>query len=154
MIDPSLLKAYQLGIAIGLLMMSTLILFPGRTEHSADGSMPPQQQLAYEAGGVDQNISEEDVSNMQRQRKPHAFPPADRKTSPPNVAVDSYWTPHRRLNAAIYAILIGAMIVLTVQSYSDGGKRNPTTLLNVLWRLYFPKEAAVLRGPQKPSHAD
>ena len=153
MLDPSLLKAYQLGIAIGLLIVSTLILVPGRTETSAVGGSVPKtakEQLACTAADDGQTgISKDDVSNLQRQPKQQAFSPAEGNTAPPNDATgDSYWTPHRRVNATIYAILILAMIMITVQSYSDG-KSKPTTLLNILWHLYFPKEAAVFRGSQQ-----
>ena len=153
MLDPSLLKAYQLGIAIGLLIVSTLILFPGRTETSAvNGSVAKtaEEQLACTAADDGQTgISKDDVSNLQCQPKQQAFSPAEGNTAPPHDAAgDSYWTPHRRVNANVYAILILAMIMITVQSYSDG-KSKPTTLLNILWHLYFPKEAAVFRGSQQ-----
>ena len=91
MFDPSLLKAYQLGIAIGVLIVSTLILFPGQPETSSVGGTVPKitakQQLACTAADDGQTgISEDDVSSIQRQPKQQAFPPAEGNTAPPNDA--------------------------------------------------------------------
>jgi hypothetical protein len=138
MIDPALLKAYQLGIVIGVVVLSTLIVFPGRTESpeddgttSAVGVGISSSQQLDSASGVDRSASSVEKANALQ-----------------NSVVASTWTPHRRLNAAVYVILIGAIAVSTVISYSDS-RSKPTSLLQILWRTYFPKEAAVLHGLPK-----
>ena len=133
--DPALLKAYQLGIAMGALVLTTLILFPGRiaspedngTTSSVGVGITSSQPLDSAASGVDRNDSAAKTYTHQ------------------NSVLAPNWTPHRRLNAAVYVILIGAIVVTTAISYSDS-RSTPTTLPLILWRTYFPKEAAVLHG--------
>ena len=52
---------------------------------------------------------------------------------------DSGWTPHQKLNRAVYVILIG--IVIAVFNAEYGG------LVTTFFRHYFPREAAALGFP-------
>jgi len=137
MVDPDLWKAYQFGLVIGLLILSTLILFPGRnddkTEVSSVSSATTANEKTADIGATTSPAATNDNESHTKQKSDEY----------------GYWTPHRRLNAGVYVILITSAAFFMVQSYSDAGKSNPSTLLDMLLRTYFPTEAAVLQGSKR-----
>jgi len=133
--NPDLWKAYQIGLVVGLLILSTLILFPGRNDHKSEVSASTiNKKTADTIGAATSPAATNDTESQPRQKSDDY----------------GYWTPHRRLNAGVYVILIAAAAFFMVQSYSDAdGKSKPSTLLDMLLRTYFPTEAAVLQGPKR-----
>jgi hypothetical protein len=126
--DPLLVQSYQIGIVLGILILSTLLLFPGRKEAIA----PPR----------DDPFTHDDA------------PAARRTTSDENdgdTTPQQYWTPHRRLNTVVNISIVLLLFYVLLYSYTDRSLpahrqqlQHPTTLLKVLLKTYFPKEAAVL----------
>ena len=113
-VNPNLLQAFQVGIGIGFVVLTTLILFPGR-EQKVSGTT--EETRTKEKPGL-------------RMRAPEGY---------------GYWTPHRQLNNAVYVILIVGTIVLLLQSYDH----SPSPLLGAIFRVYCPRESAVLSGNEQ-----
>ena len=126
--DPhSLVFYFQVGITLGVVTLSTLLIFPGR----ADGSEEPPEG-ATARGNVSPSPSPT-TANAKRQR---------------NVDDDedgAFWNPHRRLNTAIYSFLLGIVAWLWIDAYR--ADRSTVASLHAVWQAYFPKEAAILRRP-------
>jgi len=157
-VDPALWKAFQFGLVLGGVILSTLLLFPGprnddNSRTDARRSTAPENASAAAAvatedepiGAASLTKNGDDGLRRQRRRQP-------RENNTNGTANDhGYWTPHRRLNAGVYVILIVLALFLVVQSYTAVGdsKTNPSSLLGMLIRTYFPKEAAVVRGANR-----
>lgn len=160
-IDPALWKAYQIGIGVGIVILSTLLLFPGRTEDAdailremataarttAAGAKPTTGSTA-ESDSSSRENSDSDPLTRQTRSRSHGRPKGTT-----NKGDYGYWTPHRRLNAAVYVILIATAALFLTRSYtkvdpnSDKASK-PSSLLSVLFRTYFPNEAKVFWGPR------
>jgi hypothetical protein len=132
--DPLIVQSYQIGIVLGILILSTLILFPGRKETAASRDDPLTN---------DDPTSSRTTSNRSRKVKD------DDDTG--NMAQQQYWTPHRRLNAVVYIFILVVLFYVLLYSYTDHSVphhrqqlQHPTTLLKVLFKTYFPKEAALV----------
>jgi hypothetical protein len=129
-----LLVAYTNGLVLGGLILSTLILFPGR------------------------NNNNHETIRAEQPRTESIQPSPDNPSESDGYYCD-YWTPHRRLNFVVYVILIGFVVAIWCAAYAttdttpnDGVVRqqhNPmTTFIKILLRTYFPREANLLLGEQ------
>ena len=158
-VDPALWKAFQLGIVLGGVILSTLLLFPGRhprndEDKDGDETTAPEKSSAAAAAATDEPIGASSFTKNAdgaRRRQARENSSHHNHTDNGGVNEDGYWTPHRRLNAGVYVILIATAIFFVVQSYTahpDGSdsKTDPSSLLGMLFRTYFPREAAVVRG--------
>jgi hypothetical protein len=124
----ALVQSYQVGIVLGILILSTLILFPGRQEIVA--KKKEEEDLISKRPAHKINSDNDCIAQQQQQH---------------------YWTPHRRLNTLVYLVLFGVLCFVLFYSYRDPTlptaqqqRQHPTTLMKLLFRTYFPKEAAVL----------
>jgi hypothetical protein len=175
--DPMIVQSYQVGIGIGLILLSTLILFPGTTTRS---------------GTIDPNSSEE-IHHSRNQRSGDNKDPKNSSSNMKNKyhdeddAIAAYWTPHRQLNMFVYACIIVILCFVWIQSYQDHSPlvattdittgitvplpttqqeqsiqqqqqqkykqqlQHPTTLLKLFFQTYFPKEASVFFGGNRPT---
>lgn len=118
--NSDLVEAFQLGIVIGVLVLSALILFPGRTDNTNDPTqntaVPPKDHVVVESPEITMKES-------------------------------SSWSPHRRLNFAVYIIVLSSACVIWFSSYAE----NDTTasvLLSIL-KVYFPREASTFSASSK-----
>jgi hypothetical protein len=167
--DPMIVQSYQVGIGIGLILLSTLILFPGTTTSF---------------GTTDPNTFEE-IHHSRNQRSGDRNDPKNRSSDMKNRyrdeddAIAAYWTPHRQLNMFVYTCIIVILCFVWIQSYQDHTPliatthittgttvpplttqqeesiqqqkykqqlQHPTTLLKLFFQTYFPKEASVFFG--------
>lgn len=85
-----LLLAYQYGIGIGVIVLSTLLLFPGTSEKE-DGrnDAANAQRNATATANSGRNHIDDDALSQRKDGND-----------------GSYWTPHRKLNWGVYVILI------------------------------------------------
>jgi hypothetical protein len=175
--DPRIVQSYQVGIGIGLILLSTLILFPGAPSFST----------------ADTNSTEE-IHRSRNQRRGGRNDPKNRSSEMKNKyhdadddAIAAYWTPHRQLNMFVYACIIVIICFVLIQSYQDHTPliatthittgttvpplttqqeesiqqqlqqkykqqlQHPTTLLKLFFQTYFPKEASVFFGGNRPA---
>jgi preprotein translocase subunit SecY len=175
--DPMIVQSYQVGIGIGLILLSTLILFPGTTTSF---------------GTTDPNTIEE-IHQSRNQRSGGRNAPKSRSSDMKNKyhdedddAIAAYWTPHRQLNMFVYACILVILCFVWIQSYQDHTPlvatthtttgtivpplttqqeesiqqqqqkykqqlQHPTTLLKLFFQTYFPKEASVFFGGNRPT---
>lgn len=120
-INSELVQAFQLGIGLGILVLSTLILFPGRTE-----------QNVLDAG-VDA------VANAEKENAEHGT------TARTAVMKESSWSPHRRLNTAVYFVLLSSALVIWFTNYANIEGRGP--VLPYIFKAYFPRESSAFNKP-------
>jgi hypothetical protein len=159
-IDPAIWRAYQLGVVLGVVILTTLILFSG--SKSTDSTTVHKQSVRPE----DQKPMPAEENAASAAVAPAAFGgkrPKSLKQQSRYYQV-TYWTPHRRLNTAVYAVILTVAAIVMVQSYSnpangiytssnDQGSLSPAFAPSVarhplvIWlRAYFPKETSVLLG--------
>jgi hypothetical protein len=140
-IDRDLLVAYSNGLVLGGLILSTLILFPGRNNHEAIRNDSSTKQSIVSTEPIQRETTSTKTTSHNHFRQPRPSDPTDY----------GYWTPHRRLNTAVYVILIGIVATVWYAEYTDKSNdvRHPMTLIKMLLRTYFPREANLLLGQQR-----
>jgi hypothetical protein len=151
-VDPSIWKAYQMGLGIGVVILTTLILFPGRTTN--DDDCDEAANSSSEAITTSESASEkkecmtqtESIAQPNQPQQPQSSRTATSNTRQQTDQTQTgYWTPHRRLNVGVYCIILLVTALFLNQTYSSNNKHpGPGALLGMLFRTYFPKEAAVL----------
>jgi hypothetical protein len=166
-IDPAIWKAYQLGVGLGVVILTTIILFPGSQSTEAKSashptlqkkSMSPDEPMRAEENEIDAAVSpaafgEKGSKHLKQQSRYYQ---------------DTYWTPHRRMNTAVYAVILTVAAIVLVQSYSNPANESYTSSNDqrslapafaptmarhplVVWlNAYFPKETSVLLGTKPP----
>lgn len=158
-VHPSIWKAYQIGLVIGMLLLTTLSFFPGRRQRDIDNATSTRttQQVNYsEKAELNSNSNKSESSGTQlyaqhRQSLQSMTNTTKRQSKETNNGYNKYyWTPHWRLNTGVYCIILAVTAYLLTQTYSgDSPESHPTTLLRILFRKYFPREAAVLTGKRQ-----
>jgi hypothetical protein len=134
--NSDLVEAFQLGIELGILVLSALILFPGRREPDENGQHPhssPAGVAPSEAAVHDGATSVRAPTTASSMRK------AEQQK-------DLAWSPHRRLNTAVYVILLSAAIVIWLGSYAS--EQNGVMIPYIL-QAYFPRESGAFRPSSK-----
>lgn len=127
--DPlSLLEYYQAGVALGIVILSTLILFPGRES-------PSPTEDATSASTNEQRCN--DVKRKQHHNHHHD-----------DDDDEHYWTPHRRLNAIVYALMMLGLFILWLQAYPTESQYYLIAYL----QSYWPREVSTVLGWGKQNH--
>lgn len=157
-IDPAIWSAYQTGIVVGLLIASTLSFFPGRKpSEKVDSSNESRNDLL-----ANRITSPQSSSSLENPKTTIGEQQSQRLQR--DAAL--FWTPHRRLNTAVYAILTVVTILVIMHTYSDNNirpARSPDSIpesaawrfkdhpWTLAFRAYFPKEASILFQTAKPT---
>ncbi len=164
--NPILLQSYQLGVVIGIIVLSTLILFPGTKD---DG-----YEIADAATGstIDDTANETSTPHVLSSTYPATYPvPKKRKDINASsqqlqqnyrnydADIPNLLSPHRRLNWLVYILIYIVVAVILCYSYSNSAwenqdeiplyrrqLQNPTKLIQLTFEAYFPKEASVMFG--------
>jgi cell division protein FtsN len=167
-IDPAIWEAYQLGVVLGVVILTTLMLFPGSQSTKAKSASCQSTRHGQNVKPREPIPAEENATNAAV--SPAAFSEKRAKSLKQKSRhyQDTYWTPHRTLNTAVYAVILTVAAIVLVQSYSnpaadsytsnnDQGSLAPGFAPSmarhplVLWfRAYFPKETSVLLGTKPP----
>lgn len=119
----TLLQSYQLGLVLGMVVLSTLILFPGRDSNS---NAPPQSSPFKE-----QN------KNATSTNQPASCSAAMDQT---DMDVTDWRTPHKRLNRIVYGVILVVVIGIFLAAYAEDSPhhtKSPLRLLELYWRVYI-----------------
>jgi hypothetical protein len=138
--NSDLVEAFQLGMGLGVLVLSALILFPGRREPDEKNGHPHSSPA-----GVEAPTTVHDGATAVRAVK-HRAPTTASSMRKAEQQKDLAWSPHRRLNTAVYVILFSAAIVIWLGSYAS--EQNGVMIPYIL-RAYFPRESAAFRPSSK-----
>jgi hypothetical protein len=114
-IDTELIQSYKVGLVLGVVLLTTLILFPGNGESALENQPEIGIRENAEGSGIMENAEESH--------------PQDQETG-------AGWTPHQKMNFVVYVILIS--VALLVLNCEYGG------VFSKLARIYFPREASAL----------
>lgn len=124
-IDPQLLRSYQVGLAMGVVILTTLAFFPG-------------EPWGISYGTEDENLApteKEDAtaspSSSATHNKKNVSP-----TSPPRQRPEVHGLSHRQLNRRIYLVLLSVMVLVLNEVYGHS--------LSWFFAVLFPKEANTL----------
>jgi hypothetical protein len=130
--NSDLVEAFQFGIGLGVLVLSSLILFPGRQAEEenvvkaagvdAESTSSARSKTAKDAGSPEHRDT---AAATNGSRKAQEDPPA--------------WSPHRRLNTAVYVILLTAALAIWLLSYANE-QQGP--MIPYLLQAYFPRESS------------
>jgi hypothetical protein len=129
--NSDLVEAFQIGIGLGVLVLSALILFPDRQ---------PEEENVVKAAGVDADASTSADRSKTAQdagsseHRDTAATNGSRKAEDPPA-----WSPHRRLNTAVYVILLTAALAIWLSSYANE-QQGP--MIPYLLQAYFPRESS------------
>ena len=162
-VDPKFAESFQLGLVVGLVVLSTLILFPGMyIQHRLNVST--HASLLF-SNGVKKAVvltlswisfaGREPVSAERRERdnddgafatessSPSAHKSVGRRAAASSSSQKdennnhtSAWTPHQKLNFAVYLAMFAVTLIVLDNIY--GG------FVTTWFRIYFPREASFL----------
>ena len=155
--DPTLLQSYQFGVVLGLIILSTLILFPGRNQNDFGNSLSSDTTTATPV--LKDHLTSSTSKATATERIPGNIDASSYSDSDPPTLL----SPHRRLNWMVYLCIYIVMIVILFYSYHNNNSgidsttnnhdtlplyrrqlQNPTKLLQLTLEAYFPKEASLL----------
>jgi hypothetical protein len=139
-LNADLVEAFQLGIGLGVLVLSALILFPGRREPNENGQQPHSTPGGVEAPSA---AVHDGTTAVRAKHRAPATASSMRKAAEQE---DLAWSPHRRLNTAVYVILLSAAIVIWLGSYAS--EQNGVMIPYIL-RAYFPRESGAFQPSSK-----
>jgi hypothetical protein len=162
-----ILQSYQIGIGIGFIILSTLILFPGidhqRHHNNHDKSTDQDTDTV-----TNENNANVPTIGLATNLEPKTNVPITEIHQQSLNCDDNpnFISPHRRLNWFIYIciyIVIGFILLHTYGNTTPINEndsissiplyrkqlQHPTTLLKLLLDTYLPKEASVLFPKQK-----
>jgi hypothetical protein len=122
----SLIHAYAVGIGIGVVVMTTLLLFPGSSYHCYEGVEPPD--VADDLNSADNLASKET----------RGVPTTTERSSPNETGGSDDWSPHQVLNRAMYGIMICVALFVIDHAYPG--------VVTMSFRAYLPREMATLFG--------
>lgn len=169
-IDPALFYSYRIGVAVGVVVLTTLVIFPG-TSHSVS-TLPVEQAKKFQRPTENEHqqhdgwekLNENTVSDKRKHvNREIDEPPAvaaiqrgiatvsksfdrENKRMPPQIPKSRRaaegWTPHQKMNLLVYVILITITVVILTREYGSD------------WTIYvkhfFPREAAVFDRILRP----
>jgi hypothetical protein len=154
--NPILLQSYQFGVMIGVVVLSTLILFPGTNQNDDSNATAPVVPVSVSLSKDAASISTDTIGNGSIDG-----------SSGINNDVDTlnFLSPHRRLNWLVYLLIYMVMTVILFCSYNSTIEnqdalplyrrqlQNPTKLLQLTLEAYFPKgSVAVIFEAIETSH--
>jgi hypothetical protein len=155
--NPILLQSYQLGVIIGVILLSTLILFPGTNQNDDTLATAPVEPVSASLS-KNTTITGTDTSEKGS---------IDRSSGISNdVDTPNFLSPHRRLNWLVYLLIYIVMTVIIFYSYNSTIEnqdalplyrrqlQNPTKLLQLTLEAYFPKEASLLFSKPEKRRTD
>jgi hypothetical protein len=135
-------RAYTLGIGFGIIILSTLILFPGTSfsssqpiadRHNQHDPPTPEPAARYEKDNDD--VSNEINSSISKLFKvTHSRRQRDWLASTWNDQA-AFWSPYRILNTSVYIVVLLISALIINHSYGN--------ILVLTARAYFPREMAV-----------
>ena len=127
-IDADLWRSYRIGLVMGVVLITTLLLFfPG----------PHAAAVVAEAAGNRDNQEARDAPHNHHPSRPKSTSSHNNNNNNhSHIGASHYWSPHGQLNAAVYLVLIGVTLYILNQEYKG-------IFVDGLTR-FFPKEAALL----------
>ena len=151
-VDADLVYCYQIGLALGFVLLTTLCLLTPSTKEMEDElkkkiTRTNHQESTSENGNASRNEGEENKAsqrNHQHQERPTLDGQLSAGTASQKAAVAAgatvTTTTHQQLNFIIYIVIITVILVILDRDYNGG----------ILFWLaqYFPREAALIRGRQ------
>jgi hypothetical protein len=174
--NPILIQSYQLGVALGVIILSTLILFPGTNQSNSDAD--DASTAGTDTTGT---YSVNTVTPLERpavsteETKGSVVVPS-KSNSSNDVDAPNFLSPHRRLNWMVYLWIYTVMTLVLFYSYNSNLQssrsssrtgstleyqeelplyrrqlQSPTKLLQLTLEAYFPKEASLLFSSRKPT---
>ena len=124
-IDADLWQSYQIGVVIGILLVTTLTLL-------FHGEMPSEKIIYDDDTSLETTSAKTRPPSASTTRVPSpACPPKFRQT-----AEHSSWSPHGQMNFVVYLFLIGVTLYLLSLEYKGSVAYG--------FAYFFPKEAALL----------
>ena len=154
-----LFQSYQFGVVIGIIILSTLILFPGisKSDTVDNDEMAAEDDTNDTIATNASPVTAPALLVSPETRKGH-LPRTHQANSNINSDVDipNFLSPHRRLNWMVYVLIYIVMTVIIFYSYQSTLEnpdtlplyrrqlQNPTKLLQLTFEAYFPKEASLL----------
>ena len=158
--NPILLQSYQLGVVIGIIVLSTLILFPGTKDD--------QNEIAdASTGSTIDDTANETSTHVLSSTYPATYP-VPNKSKDINASsrelqqndrnddadIPNLLSPHRRLNWLVYMFIYIVVAVILCYSYAWENQgdiplyrrqlQSPTKLIQLTFEAYFPKEASLM----------
>jgi hypothetical protein len=136
--NSDLVEAFQFGIGLGVLVLSSLILFPGRQPEEEND----HGDVVKAAGVVDAESTSAARSNKTAKdagSSEHRDTVAATNGSMKAQEDPPAWSPHRRLNTAVYVILLTAALAIWLSSYANE-QQGP--MIPYLLQAYFPRESS------------
>eukprot|EP00977_Amphora_coffeiformis_P020450 scaffold8271_cov171-Amphora_coffeaeformis.AAC.7 len=145
-IDADVWKYYQLGLVLGIVLITTLsLVFPGPR---IDDAVQVEKAAAASHEDDDNNNNNNTSSTNEHDASKTPIIPPTPSTSAPTQSNnrnthgggggDNNWSPHGQLNTAVYVVLIGTTLYILNHEY-------PGLFMDILTR-FFPREKALLWG--------
>jgi hypothetical protein len=145
--NSDLVEAFQFGIGLGVLVLSALILFPGRQQEEKNdhGDVVAPGVAAESTSAARKSKTAQDASSPEH--RDTATTNGSRKDEDPAAA----WSPHRRLNTAVYVILLTAAVAIWLSSYAN---KQQGPMIPYLLQAYFPRESSAFHQPSSKKRND
>lgn len=171
--NPILLQSYQVGVGIGVIVLSTLILFPG-TKNKLDDTTTTTVDDTTTALVTPIRVSNSSpiTVSVSNENKEISFPdpvpdPKLQKDMINDTDIPNFLSPHRRMNWTVYMFIYVVISLILFYCYSASTSetqddiplyrrqlQSPTKLLQLTFEAYFPKESSVLFAQKKVKKSD
>ena len=151
--NPILLQSYQLGLIIGVIVVSTLILFPGTKNDDSDSTATAVDAVRTTTNNDTANYEISSPTSTTSRPSLDLKHPKDRLE---DADTPNFLSPHRQLNWMVYILIYLVISLILFYSYTTSDNhpdtiplyrrqlQSPMKLIQLTLEAYFPKEASLL----------